>query len=105
MACARCWHGRARAVAAWCWSRVSRGSARRGWWRELAARALEDGFATLWGRCYADEGAPAFRPWTQMLRVFARVDEETRRRHGVVAPYDAAVAVPELAPPAGAQPP
>ena len=34
----------------------------------LAVEAGEAGAKTLWGRCYEGEGAPAFWPWSQILR-------------------------------------
>ncbi len=36
---------------------------------ELAAYARSRGARVLWGRCYEGEGAPAFWPWVQVLRV------------------------------------
>lgn len=35
----------------------------------LAAQAAGSGVAVAWGRCAEAEGAPAFWPWTQLLRV------------------------------------
>jgi DNA-binding winged helix-turn-helix (wHTH) protein/tetratricopeptide (TPR) repeat protein len=37
----------------------------------LGARALERGMRVLAGRCYEGEGAPAYWPWTQILRAAA----------------------------------
>ena len=34
----------------------------------LAVEAGQAGATTLWGRCYEGEGAPAFWPWSQILR-------------------------------------
>lgn len=39
---------------------------------ELARRAARSGAETWFGRCLEDEGAPAFWPWTQILRDGAR---------------------------------
>jgi eukaryotic-like serine/threonine-protein kinase len=38
---------------------------------ELAAWARTRGTTVLWGRCVEDEGAPAYLPWTQVLRELA----------------------------------
>lgn len=35
---------------------------------EIATLAQEAGFRVAWGRCYEMAGAPAFWPWTQVLR-------------------------------------
>lgn len=35
---------------------------------ELAARAQQRGVRVLWGRCWEGGGAPAYWPWTQVLR-------------------------------------
>src|SRR5262245_24288816 len=34
----------------------------------LAAHACARGARVFWGRCYEGDGAPAFWPWTQLLR-------------------------------------
>jgi DNA-binding CsgD family transcriptional regulator len=39
---------------------------------EFAAAAAEHGARVLWGGCLEGEGAPAFWPWTQVLRTHAR---------------------------------
>ncbi|HEX6935550.1 MAG TPA: AAA family ATPase, partial [Actinomycetes bacterium] len=36
--------------------------------QELAGMALAGGTTVVWGRCTETEGAPAFRPWRQVLR-------------------------------------
>lgn len=36
--------------------------------QELAGMALAGGTTVVWGRCAETEGAPAFRPWRQVLR-------------------------------------
>lgn len=38
---------------------------------EAARRAERAGFRVHWGRCHADEGAPALWPWLQVLRAHA----------------------------------
>lgn len=35
---------------------------------EVASRARASGFLVVWGRCRETEGAPAYWPWTQVLR-------------------------------------
>lgn len=35
---------------------------------EVSARARDGGFLVVWGRCRETEGAPAYWPWTQVLR-------------------------------------
>lgn len=45
---------------------------------EAAAYAALRGAQVLWGRCYAGEGAPAYWPWIQVIRDYAREhDAET----------------------------
>ncbi len=39
---------------------------------ELASRARHRGARVLWGRCRESEGAPAFWPWSQMVRAALR---------------------------------
>ncbi|MDR7453677.1 MAG: AAA family ATPase [Armatimonadota bacterium] len=39
---------------------------------QLAARAVERGARVLWGRCWEGGGAPAYWPWTQILRPILR---------------------------------
>src|SRR5262245_7188209 len=39
---------------------------------ELAGTARASGFEVLFGRCYEGPGAPAFWPWVQVLRAWAR---------------------------------
>jgi hypothetical protein len=36
---------------------------------ELAAQATTRGVLVLWGRCWEGEGAPAFWPWVQVVRL------------------------------------
>lgn len=66
----------------------------------LAAEAARDGarrgFAVAWGRCWEDDGAPAFWPWIQALRALARPD--------VPLPHDLVTLLPELAPEASPAP-
>jgi DNA-binding CsgD family transcriptional regulator len=48
---------------------------------EFATAAEAQGARVLWGRCLEGEGAPAFWPWTQILRAYARTrDPDTLRR-------------------------
>jgi predicted ATPase len=37
---------------------------------EIAGLARGHGAKILWGRCWEDEGAPAFWPWVQVLRAY-----------------------------------
>ena len=53
---------------------------------DATQRATARGHRVLWGRCWEAGGAPAFWPWTQVLRAAAAVAGD--------------IAVPELAPPA-----
>lgn len=39
---------------------------------EVAAMAREQGAAVLWGRCWESGGAPAYWPWTQIVRLLTR---------------------------------
>lgn len=36
---------------------------------ELSAHARAQGAWVLWGRCYEGDGAPAFWPWVQIIRL------------------------------------
>ncbi len=46
---------------------------------ELAADAVEQGAAIVWGRCYEGRGAPAFWPWTQIVNgLLALIDAGDR---------------------------
>ncbi|MFL5868960.1 MAG: ATP-binding protein [Thermoleophilaceae bacterium] len=42
---------------------------------EVAAAALERGGQVVWGRCWEGGGAPAFWPWVQVLRSYARAGQ------------------------------
>ena len=71
---------------------------------QLAVHALGRGARVLWGRCWEGGGAPAYWPWTQLLRPL--IEE---RREGVDADLAADAAdltrlVPELAERSGAGP-
>jgi tetratricopeptide (TPR) repeat protein len=47
---------------------------------ELAVHARVEGADVLWGRCHEGEGAPAYWPWLQVIRAYARArDPETLR--------------------------
>jgi len=64
----------------------------------LSEHARAAGFTVLWGRCWEDGGAPAFWPWTQILRDL--VDDRLNATQGDVhEPLLTRVAsiVPELA--------
>jgi DNA-binding CsgD family transcriptional regulator len=39
---------------------------------EAASHAQRGGARVLWGHCYEGEGAPAYWPWVQVLRAYAR---------------------------------
>jgi tetratricopeptide (TPR) repeat protein len=45
---------------------------------EFAQEAPRSGARVLWGRCYHDEGAPAFWPWVQVIRAYARGGDPQR---------------------------
>jgi predicted ATPase len=64
---------------------------------ELAVDAQLRGAQVLWGRCYEEEGAPAYWPWVQLIRAYARACEPTALR-AELGPGAAEVAhlVPEL---------
>lgn len=64
---------------------------------ELATHARLSGAQVFWGRCYEGEGAPAYWPWIQMLRAYARESPSDELR--TVMGTDASVLselVPEL---------
>jgi DNA-binding SARP family transcriptional activator/predicted ATPase len=64
---------------------------------ELVQRAGVRGVAVAWGRCYEGEGAPAFWPWTQVLRMLIG-DRDAEALRSMVGPAAAELAhvVPEL---------
>lgn len=64
---------------------------------EFAADAESAGARVLWGPCYEGEGAPAYWPWVQVIRLYARdCDAEfLREQLGVGAAYIAQL-VPEV---------
>lgn len=64
----------------------------------LGEHAANAGFTVLWGRCWEDGGAPAFWPWTQVLRDL--VGERQGSAHGEASESllsRVAAIVPELA--------
>ena len=64
---------------------------------EFVEEAGRAGAQILWGRCYEDQGAPAFWPWHQILRVYLQAcDPETLRSELGLAAVDLAGLVPEL---------
>ena len=69
---------------------------------ELAQEAGVMGMQLLWGGCYEGGGAPAFWPWTQVLRALVRHLTDDER--GVAADQLASL-LPELANGAPASPP
>jgi tetratricopeptide (TPR) repeat protein len=64
----------------------------------LGEHARRTGFTVLWGRCWEDGGAPAFWPWTQILRdlVSHRLGQTSGDTHEPLLARVAAI-VPELA--------
>jgi tetratricopeptide (TPR) repeat protein len=64
---------------------------------ELARRARAAGAEVLIGRCYEGEGAPAFWPWTEVLRSYVRArDAATLQSELGTAAADVAGVYPEL---------
>ena len=71
---------------------------------ELANHARARGVRVVWGRCWQEDGAPAYWPWLQILRAcLDSIDPE--QRHSIleseVAPHigeDIAQIIPELRP-------
>jgi len=47
---------------------------------ELARMAADRGAAVAWGRCWESGGAPAFWPWTQILRAMGEATPEAAHR-------------------------
>jgi eukaryotic-like serine/threonine-protein kinase len=64
---------------------------------ELSARARSEGAHVLWGRCWEGRGAPAYWPWVQVIRGYARGRSATRlaAELGACAPFVTHL-VPEL---------
>lgn len=72
--------------------------------RELGRQAADVGLPVVWGRCHETQGAPAFWPWTQVLRTLAEaVDDETLGREVAGAAAGVVQLVPELAARTGQQ--
>jgi DNA-binding CsgD family transcriptional regulator len=65
--------------------------------RELAAHATLLGAQVLWGRCHADQGAPPYWPWVQVIRSYllGYSPEQVRSQMGAGA-ADIAEVVPEV---------
>jgi tetratricopeptide (TPR) repeat protein len=64
---------------------------------ELALYAAEQDASALWAHCWAGAGAPAFWPWTQLIRAYADGLERSVLREQLGGALDAvAVLVPEL---------
>ena len=43
--------------------------------RELASNAEQHGAVVLWGRCYEEEGTPAYWPWVQTIRSYVQKND------------------------------
>ncbi len=71
---------------------------------ELANHARARGVRVVWGRCWQEDGAPAYWPWLQILRAcLDSIDPEQRRSilESEVTPHigeDIAQIIPELRP-------
>jgi DNA-binding CsgD family transcriptional regulator/tetratricopeptide (TPR) repeat protein len=64
---------------------------------EMAVIAQERGVRAFWGRCYEGEGAPAFWPWTEILRAAVRDrPPEPERADVVTGAAELAHLVPEF---------
>lgn len=63
---------------------------------QLAARARERGARVLWGRCWEGGGAPAYWPWTQVLRPLIDENSEATRAGGGTNAADLVGLLPEL---------
>ena len=63
----------------------------------VAASAAGHGANAVWGRCWEGEGAPAFWPWVQVFRTYAR-EIDAQDLHRALGPGWEAVCVivPEL---------
>lgn len=67
---------------------------------ELARRATDRGVAVAWGRCFEGDAAPAFWPWTQVLRaLLGDLDAETLRSRMGSSAAALGLVVPELGEP------
>lgn len=65
---------------------------------EIASLARQQGANVLWGRCWEDEGAPAFWPWVQVLRSYTQgCDAAALRATLGPGASDIAQLVPEIA--------
>ncbi|MBV9576985.1 MAG: DUF2791 family P-loop domain-containing protein, partial [Chloroflexi bacterium] len=63
----------------------------------LAARAQQQGVLALWATCWEGEGMPAFWPWQQLVREYARVCDVARLRTELeLGAIDVVRMVPEL---------
>jgi predicted ATPase len=80
--------------------------------RELVAYATLQGAGVLWGRCYAEPGAPPYWPWVQVIRSYVRGHsaDELRSQMGAGAADIAEVVsevkehLPDLQPPPALEP-
>lgn len=65
--------------------------------QEIADYAVQRGNQVLWGRCYEEEGAPAFYPWMQVLRAaITSVPRRSLQQALESGAADIAQLVPEL---------
>src|SRR5512140_1719903 len=71
---------------------------------QLAIRASERGVRAVWGRCWEGGGAPAYWPWTQLLRSLVEQQTESPRTDGDAEIVDITRLVPELDEKSGAGP-
>ena len=65
--------------------------------QELASHAEGLGAQVLWGRCYEEDGTPAYWPWIQAIRAYVREqDAETIRAAMGPGASDIAAIIPDL---------
>ena len=65
--------------------------------QEIAQQAHAQGAVPLWGRCYEEEGAPAYWPWIQIVRsLMGQLDVEQLGKSMGAGAADIAEIVPEL---------
>lgn len=65
--------------------------------QEIGAYAELRGSRVLWGRCYEEQGTPAYWPWIQAIRAYVREqDAESIRSAMGPGAADIAAIIPEL---------
>ncbi len=65
--------------------------------QEIGAYAELQGSRVLWGRCYEEQGTPAYWPWIQAIRTYVREqDGESIRDAMGPGASDIAAIIPEL---------